>query len=152
MRHALTRTAAFLAGLSVVAPAVIAPATAATAAAPQRVAVSFTDQQRLGATSGRVTSTVPGCRSATSVIVRAHYEFTNKTSRVVEVRGFRCADGVSGFVVRLNAQFDNAGSQGRWSIVRSYGVVAGLHGTGTLTGSPSSTGFADHFTGTVIWS
>jgi hypothetical protein len=68
----------------------------------------------------------------------------------------QCADGVSGFVVRLTANFSD-GSYGSWSIVDSYGALAGMSGAGKITGTgfggdtpdPADDGIDDHYTGWV---
>ena len=61
---------------------------------------------------------------------------------------FECEDG-GGFVVRLSAKFDDTGSTGTWAIVDGWGGYEGLHGSGTLVGTPTATGINDVYDGTL---
>jgi hypothetical protein len=63
---------------------------------------------------------------------------------------FLCDGSDSGLVVRLNARFGNPGSVGTWSIIASWGVLAGVHGSGRLTGDPIENGIFDHYTGWIV--
>ena len=61
---------------------------------------------------------------------------------------FECADG-GGFVVRLLAKFGEGGSTGTWAIVDGWDGYEDLHGSGTLVGTPTSTGINDVYDGTL---
>ena len=56
----------------------------------------------------------------------------------------------TGFLVRLNAQFSySGGSVGTWTVVDSWGALAGMSGGGKLVGIPIIGGIADNYFGTV---
>lgn len=61
---------------------------------------------------------------------------------------FECADG-GGFVVRLQAKFNESGSTGTWAIVDGWDGFEDLHGAGVLVGTPTSTGINDVYDGTL---
>jgi hypothetical protein len=63
---------------------------------------------------------------------------------------FVCDGSDSGLVVRLNARFGPGGSVGSWAIVDAWGSLAGLRGSGTLTGDAIENGIFDHYTGTTV--
>ena len=93
---------------------------------------------------------IPGCASGfvatgdnTTLFPRRHGVFAGD-------KVFDCGGG-TGFVVRLNALFSySGGSIGTWSIVASWGTLAGLQGSGKLVGT--STGpdsILDVYDGTI---
>ena len=61
--------------------------------------------------------------------------------------------GSTGFLVRLNALFTYTGdpSVGTWTIVDAWGALAGMTGSGKLTGIPidGENGIIDNYIGTV---
>ena len=61
---------------------------------------------------------------------------------------FACDDGGS-FVVRLQARFDDSGSVGTWAILGGTGGFEKLAGSGTLVGTPTTTGINDVYDGTL---
>ena len=65
---------------------------------------------------------------------------------------FDCG-GDTGFLVRLNARFSytGEGSVGTWTIVDSWGDLAGMTGGGSQTGVPieGENGITDYYVGTV---
>jgi len=124
-----------------------------SAQAGTRTPIEITDVRVITSDVGDATTDLAGCESADSVDVRARAEFTLTHGQFQGIRDFQCDDGVSGFVVRLTASFGDGGSIGWWSIVDSYGDLAGLHGAGMLVGTPvGDDGISDHYTGWVTWS
>lgn len=140
--------AAVVAATAVALPA---PATAAS-----RTPVEFTDTRLFTSDTGQVTTSLAECPTATSVDVMARAAFTGSGSGFlgvfVGVRDIQCDEG-GGFVVRLSARFGEDGSVGSWSVVDSYGPLAGLRGAGSLVGEPFDAGgvpgIADIYTGTL---
>lgn len=142
-----------------IAAAVVA-ATAVTlpppATAASRIPVEFTDTRLITSDTGQVTTSLAECPTATSVDVMTTAAFTGSggvfLGVFVGVRDIQCDEG-GGFVVRLSAQFGEDGSVGSWSVVDSYGPLAGLRGAGSLEGDPFDAGgvagIADHYTGTL---
>ncbi len=128
------------------ATALLAPA----AQAGTRTAIEFTDVRTFEGDSS-VTTSLAECPTATAVDLRARAVFGPRHGVFVGIRDFQCGDG-SGFVVRVTARFNDEGSTGSWSIVRSYGGLAGLRGAGKLVGTPTDApGISDHYTGWVTW-
>lgn len=78
--------------------------------------------------------------------------FTPAPGLFLGYKEFDCGDG-TGFVVRLNAQFGPGGSVGTWTVVDSWGSVAGLSGAGKLVGVPlpsGEPGVLDIYDGAVV--
>ena len=94
------------------------------------------------------TSTVDGCASGTVTTP----SFTLRGSRNFGIfnglKVFACDEGGS-FVVRLQARFDDSGSVGTWAILGGTGGFERLAGSGTLVGTPTSTGINDVYDGTL---
>ncbi len=138
---------ALAAGLS--APLVMV----STAEGATRATIDFTDH-RVGDFSS-VTTSLAECPSAVAVDLKGHVAFTQTHGVFLGVRDIQC-DGGTGFVVRLTANFDD-GSFGSWSIIDSYGDLAGIHGSGKIVGTrfgdetedPSDDGIDDHYTGWI---
>ncbi|MFC6285476.1 hypothetical protein ACFP3Q_06045 [Nocardioides sp. GCM10027113] len=153
MHTTLTRRPVRIAAAVVAATAVTLPPPAAAAS---RVPVEFTDTRLFTSDTGQVTTSLAECPTATSVDVMARAAFTGSGSGFlgvfVGVRDIQCDQG-GGFVVRLSARFGQGGSVGSWSVVDSYGSLAGLRGAGSLVGEPLDAGgvagIADHYTGTL---
>lgn len=97
---------------------------------------------------GSATTSLPGCATATTVDQRVQVAETPFKGIFIGIRDFQCG-GDSGFVVRLQASFADTGSSGTWSIVDSYGDLAGLSGSGKLVGEPIEGGIIDHYSGWV---
>lgn len=65
---------------------------------------------------------------------------------------FECTGpGDDGFILRLNARFDDTGSTGTWSVVQAWGSVAGMRGSGKLAGEPVPGGIEDVFVGSAVF-
>jgi hypothetical protein len=96
------------------------------------------------------TSNIAGCASGTVATGDNTTQFVRMHGVFAGDKFFDCGDG-SGFVVRLNAIFGyDGGSVGTWSIVGSWGSIAGLQGSGKLVGT--STGpdsIVDVYDGTM---
>jgi hypothetical protein len=61
-----------------------------------------------------------------------------------------CASGDAGFTIRLTARFGGGGSTGTWTLADAWGDLAGLKGSGSLVGIPTSdTSIDDIYTGTL---
>jgi hypothetical protein len=138
------------------AAALAAPLVALPAAdAATRTPISFTDH-RVGLESSAVTTSLPECPTAEAVDLMTHVEFTRSHGVFIGIRDIQCGDG-TGFVVRLTAAFGDGGSFGSWSIVDSYGELAGMRGSGKITGipfggdteDPADDGIDDVYTGWV---
>ena len=144
MRH--PRTLAALA-LALTAPLLLAPA----ADGGTRMPISFDDTRIVSDENlpGDATTSLAGCATAVSVDQRVHAAFPKPHGVFIGIRDFQCGGG-DGFVVRLTARFGEGGSSGSWSIVTSYGDLAGMSGSGKLVGEPfGDDGIIDHYTGWV---
>ena len=128
------------------------------AQAATRSPIDFTDH-RVGfgdAVTSEVTTNLAECPTAVAVDLMAHAEFTRTHGVFIGVRDIQCGSG-TGFVVRLTATFGGGGSFGSWSIVDSYGALAGMRGAGKIVGTgfggetedPADDGIDDHYTGWV---
>jgi hypothetical protein len=95
------------------------------------------------------TSTVPGCETGTVTDVGPAAHYTPWGGVFTGIKRFACADGDSGFAVRLVARFGEAGSTGTWTLSDAWGAYAGAKGSGTLVGVPFDGGIHDHYQGTV---
>lgn len=93
------------------------------------------------------TSTIDGCESGT-VVTNGRVTGGSTFGKFNGFKLFTCSEG-GGFVVRLSAKFDDTDSTGTWAVVGSSGAMAGLHGSGTLVGTPTSTGINDVYDGTL---
>lgn len=131
---------------------VMAIVASAGAAVPAVAAtpVHIDADERLEGGGSTFTSTIEGCSSGT---------VSNGPFRIGGGPGtdfgkfngfkvFECADG-GGFVVRLLAKFGEGGSTGTWAIVDGWDGYEDLHGSGTLVGTPTSTGINDVYDGTL---
>ena len=138
--------------VAIAAPFLFVP----SADAGTRDTIDLTDH-RIGLHQSSVTTDLAECPTAVAVDLMAHVEFTRTHGVFVGVRDFQCGDR-TGFVVRLTANFGD-GSHGSWSIVDSYGALAGLRGSGKIVGTPfgfdtedpSDDGIDDHYTGSITW-
>ena len=83
----------------------------------------------------------------------AHVQITPAPGIFAGYKVFDCGSD-SGFVLRLNARFGGGGSVGTWSVVASWGDVAGMRGAGKLTGEPIEggpvPGIIDTYVGIVV--
>lgn len=91
---------------------------------------------------------IPECRGGWVYDGGAHVQFTASPGVFAGYKVFVCGSG-TGFVLRLNARFGPDGSVGTWSVVDSWGAVAGLSGAGKVTGTPIGGGILDSYVGTV---
>ena len=95
-------------------------------------------------------SNLPGCATGTVVAGNGGSHFTPWGGTFVGTKIFTCAGGESGFTIRLTARFGSAGSTGTWTLKDTWGELAGVKGSGTLVGIPTSdTSIEDTYTGTV---
>src|SRR5829696_3647435 len=94
------------------------------------VTTTFDDQPDTFTAEG-----LSGCESGLVYDGSARVQFTPRVGVFAGFKEFDCGND-SGFLVRLNARFGEFGSIGTWTVVRSWGSVAGIHGAGTLTGDP----------------
>lgn len=129
---------------------VVAGVTGTTVPAQAAEPVTIDADESFQGGGSTFTSTIEGCESGT---------VSNGSFRIGGGPGtsfgtfngfkfFECADG-GGFVVRLQAKFDDSGSTGTWAIVGGWDGFEDLHGTGTLVGTPTSTGINDVYDGTL---
>lgn len=95
-------------------------------------------------------SGIPSCSSGTVADGNNSTIFTRTFGIYAGYKVFDCGGG-TGFMVRLNAMFSyTGGSVGTWSIVDSWGVVAGLQGSGKLVGtSTGESSILDVYDGTI---
>jgi len=117
-------------------------------AAPDKVPVTFTvittfEEPPL---PDSFTSDIAGCTSGT-VTTDGKTHFTPRGGVFIGIKSFTCADGESGFDLRLTARFGEAGSTGHWTVVDGWGAFEGLKGSGTLVGVPTEAGIDDTYTG-----
>lgn len=95
---------------------------------------------------------IAGCESGLVSDGGGKLLFTPAPGLFLGYKVFDCGDD-TGFVVRLNAQFGPGGSVGSWTIVDSWGSVAGLSGSGKLVGVPlpsGEPGILDIYDGAVV--
>ena len=92
---------------------------------------------------------LPGCETGLVYEGGGHVQFTPAPGVFAGFKVFDCGSD-SGFVLRLNARFGPDGAVGTWSVVASWGSVAGMHGAGSLTGDPIDGGILDQYEGTVV--
>jgi hypothetical protein len=132
---------------AVLVSAAVIPAQAQ--AAPVGFSVVIVAHTVFGAEASEFDSTLPGCESGTVADDGAAH-FTPWGGAFVGLKHFTCADGESGFTVRLNARFGGGGSTGTWTLADAWGDFAGVKGSGSLVGVPTSdTSIDDTYTGTV---
>jgi hypothetical protein len=140
----------------VVGPAMVAVVAAlllavAPVAAASRTSVHMEVQTNFDPADDPFTASgIPSCSSGTVGNGDNTVQFTRSFGVFAGYKVFDCG-GETGFVVRLNAMFSySGGSVGTWSIVDSWGAVAGLQGSGKLVGiSTSETSILDIYDGTV---
>ena len=94
------------------------------------------------------TSTIDGCASGTVTNAGDRVTGGPRFGTFTGFKVFSC-EGGGGFVVRLSAKFDETGSTGTWVVVDSSGSLAGLHGSGTLVGTPTEGGINDVYDGVL---
>lgn len=95
-------------------------------------------------------SNLPGCEDGTVVNGDGGPHFTPWGGIFVGTKVFTCADGESGFTIRLTARFGGGGSTGNWTLSDASGDLAGMKGSGSLVGIPTGdTSIDDIYTGTV---
>jgi hypothetical protein len=92
---------------------------------------------------------LPGCETGLVYDGGGHVQFTPGPGVFAGYKVFDCGSD-NGFVLRLNARFGASGSVGTWSVVASWGSVAGMHGAGSLTGDPTANGILDQYEGNVV--
>ena len=140
MRYAITRAA-----VCVLAATAAITGTAVTAQGAKAVHIDVDEVFTEGGVS-TFTSTIDGCASGT-VATGGRVTGGPRFGKFTGFKFFDCAGG-GGFIVRLSASFDDTGSTGTWAIVRSEDL-GGLHGAGTLAGSPTPTGINDVYDGVL---
>lgn len=96
-------------------------------------------------------SGIPGC--ATGIVENGpvNFAFPPPHGIYAGYKVFFCDGSDSGFVLRLNARFGSEGSVGTWAVIRAWGDVAGMDGSGPLTGEPIDNGILDHYRGTATF-
>lgn len=92
---------------------------------------------------------IAGCETGVVSDGGAHVQFTPRPGIFAGFKVFECDGSDSGLVARLNARFGEGGSVGSWTIVDAWGSLAGLRGSGSLTGDPIDNGILDHYVGTT---
>lgn len=97
-----------------------------------------------------VATGIAGCATGEVIDGGAHVEFTPAPGVFAGSKVFACDGSDSGLVVRLNARFGPGGSVGSWAIVDAWGTLAGVRGSGSLTGDPIANGIFDHYTGSIV--
>jgi hypothetical protein len=125
--------------------------TVAPVAAAPRASVHMEVQTNFDPADDPFTATgIPNCASGTVGNGANIVQFVRTFGVFAGDKVFDCG-GESGFVVRLNATFSySGGSIGSWSIVHSWGAVAGLQGSGKLVGTPTGDdSILDVYDGTV---
>ena len=101
----------------------------------------------------RFSSSIEGCTEGWTY-TGGNAAFPPTFGVFIGYKAFEC-DGSeeTGFLVRLNARFSysGTGSVGTWTIVDSWGDLAGMTGSGKLIGVPmeGENGITDYYVGTV---
>jgi len=143
MRRLLATAAIF--GL-LTAVTVVAPVSAAT-----RITVTMTVPTFFDVDPNAFTASIPGCTEGLTYS-GGKAVFPPPNGIFAGYKWFVCDDD-TGFLVRLNARFSytGAGSVGSWTIVDSWGDLAGMTGSGKLTGVPieGENAISDNYVGTV---
>jgi hypothetical protein len=124
---------------------------AAPVAAATRTSAHMEVQTNFDPAADPFTATgIASCSSGTVADGNGSILFTRPFGVVAAYKVFDCGGG-TGFLVRLNAMFSySGGSVGTWSIVDSWGAVAGLQGSGKLVGtSTGETSILDVYDGSV---
>ena len=138
-----------LAALSLIGSLALLLIGAIPVAAGTRTDVSITATTTFDDEPDTFTATgIPGCSSGLVYDGGGRVQFTRALGVFAGFKVFDCGDD-SGFVLRLNARFGDTGSTGTWSVVDAWGSVAGMSGSGSLTGVPIENGIADSYVGTV---
>ena len=130
--------------VSLLAAAVVC---AAPAQAAEKFAVELADAQDFDTAQGTFTSNIPECPSGVSTTGRSMVQLRPGVFR--GTRTFVCDSGAGSVTVNLSARFGDGGSVGTWAVVSGTGAFAGVHGAGTLVGTPIDAGILDTYTGTV---
>ena len=144
MRRSMFLTAAATAVLAMVAAM---PAT--VQAAPGGFSVEIVAHTVFGPEPSEFESSLSGCATG-SVVDNGDAHFTPWGGAFTGLKEFTCADGESGFTIRLTARFGGGGSTGTWTLADAWGELAGLKGSGSLVGIPTSdTSIDDVYTGTL---
>jgi len=107
------------------------------------VTTTFDDQPDAFTAAG-----LPDCGSGLVYDGPANFAGTPRFGVFAGFKIFDCGND-TGFILRLNAKFNEEGSVGTWAVVSSWGSLAGLTGTGSLTGDPFDGGITDTYVGTV---
>ena len=144
----MRRTAAVAAGAALLFSAGTAvPA----AAAPPGTPVLITAHTSLVNEVAEFDASLDGCESGTVVNgENAMAHFTPWGGVFNGDKEFTCADGLSGFTLRLKARFGGDGSTGTWNAVGGWGAFDGIKGSGSLVGIPQSdVQIDDVFTGLI---
>lgn len=131
------------AALTLVASASVAQA--APAALPVTFTVNTTFEEP--PLPDTFTSDLAGCTSGTVADPAPRTRFTPWGGVYVGIKSFTCADGASGFDLRLTARFSDSGATGHWTLLDGWGDLEGLKGSGSLTGIPTESGIDDIYTG-----
>ena len=90
-----------------------------------------------------------GCESGWVFDGPAHFEITRGPGIFAGYKLFEC-DETTGFLVRLNARFGPGGAVGTWGVVGAWGDLAGMTGSGRLSGDPIENGIIDNYVGSVV--
>ena len=94
------------------------------------------------------TSTIDGCGSGTVSNGPFQVHGGPNFGKFNGFKVFEC-DGGGGFIVRLQAKFNDVGSTGTWAIVDGWDGFEDLRGAGTLVGTLTPTGINDLYDGTL---
>lgn len=138
-----TIAAALVSGTALVAStAVAAPALAATP-------VEIVAHTEFSTEVSAFESTLNGCETGTVANGAVFVAGTPWGGVFNGTKVFSCADGQSGFAVRLQARFGEGGSTGTWNVVDGWGDLAGIKGSGSLVGVPTASGIDDFYTGST---
>jgi hypothetical protein len=131
----MRRTAAVAAGAAFLFSGAAAPAVAV----PSGTSVLITAHTDFESDVSAFDATLDGCESGTVVNAEnATAHFTPWGGVFNGDKEFTCTGGLSGFTLRLKARFGEGGSTGTWSLVDGWGDLAGLKGSGSLVGVPST--------------
>jgi hypothetical protein len=138
--------------LSAVVAMVLAIGVAGPVSAGSRTAVTMTVTTTFDEFADAFTATgIPDCGWGSVYDVGAHLAFTPVHGVFAGYKLFDCEDsGVNGFVVRLNARFDESGSVGTWAVLDSWGALAAMTGAGKQTGDPIENGIIDRYVGSMV--
>ena len=138
--------------VSMAAAMLLAVALVAPVSAKTRLDVTMTVPTIFGVNPSEFEASIPGCTEG-DTYTGDNVVFPPPFGVFIGYKLFDCGgEGETGFLVRLNARFSyvGEGSVGTWTIVDSWGALAGMTGSGKLTGEFIDGGILDSYFGSIV--